>query len=174
MSTAQGQMPAWLLPGSLALLVITLVVVALFRGPVELDPDTPEGTVQEYLVAISEERWDDAIEVVHEDWRGGCEGPDIAMFAPGTFSAELGAGSDFDGRVIRDEFGATPQDGEEPPPAGLAQGTTTVRVTIHRDSGGGLGSEWGEGVSFELVDDGEFWWITGDPWPYFVWSCRER
>jgi hypothetical protein len=27
---------------------------------------------------------------------------------------------------------------------------------------------------FELLDDDDFWWIVGDPWPYFTWECRGR
>jgi len=173
MSAPSGQVPAWLLPTGLGVLVIVLVTVALLRGPVELDPDSPEGTVQEYLVAISEERWDDAIEVIHEDWREGCDGADIASFSPDSFSAELGSASGFNGRVIREEFVAIPsEDGTAPPD--LPEPTTSVEVTIDHGGQGGLGSGWNEGVVFELVDDGEFWWLTGDPWPYFTWSCRDQ
>lgn len=160
----------WLLPVGLALLVIALVAIALTRGPVELDPDTPEGTVQEYLVAIDEERWDDAAELIHPDWLGACEGDDLARFSQGEFSAELGAPSAFGG-VVREEFVAIGEDEPEPLPAP----DTSVEVTIrHNDSGGGvLTNSWNEYVIFELQDDGEFWWLVNDPWPYFIWNCRE-
>jgi hypothetical protein len=39
--------------------------------------------------------------------------------------------------------------------------------------GGVFGAGWDEYVIFEMSDDGEFWWIVSDPWPYFVWNCRE-
>lgn len=164
----------WLLPVGLAVLVIALVVIALVRGPVELDPDTAEGAVQEYLRAIDENRWEDAIEVIHPQWRGDCEADDLASFADFDFSAELG--SDIDGRfggvvveerfvpIGEDEFAA---DGEE-----LPGFDTQIEVIISRSDGGPFGSSWDEYVVFEMINEDDFWWISGDPWPYFTWECR--
>ena len=158
------RMPGWLLPVVLGAAVIALVAIALSRGPVTLDPDTAEGTVQEYLLAISEERWDDAVAVVHDEWRGRCDGSDLEMFSQGDFSAELGAPPGFavsGGFVEGDVTGPT-----------IPDNTTQVDVTISHRDGGGLGGNWEEYVAFEVSDDGDFWWIVGDPWPYFVWNCR--
>jgi hypothetical protein len=47
-----------------------------------------------------------------------------------------------------------------------------VEVTISRGEGGAFGSGWNEYVVFEMVDEDDFWWVSGDPWPYFVWNCR--
>lgn len=173
MSTPTRQVPAWLLPAGLGALVVTLASVALLRGPVELDPGTPKGTVQEYLVAIDDERWDDAIEILHEGWRGDCAGSDLEAFSPDDFSAELGTDFGMSGRVTRESFEVVaipPDDGKTAPPTG-PESTSTVEVTIHRGSQGGLGSGWSEHVTFELVEEDDFWWLTGDPWPYFIWSC---
>lgn len=159
--------PGWLLPVLLVTAVVALVVIALSRGPVTLDPETAEGAVQEYLLAISEERWDDAVAVIHDDWRGRCQGEDLAGFSQGDFSAELGAPDGF--------FGAGSGMGimeTEPGGPTIPVNTTTVDVTINHLEGGGIGSSWQEYVVFELTDDGDFWWIVGDPWPWFVWSCR--
>lgn len=154
----------WLLPAGLVLGVAVLVTIALARGPAELNPDSPEGTVQEYLVALEEERWEDAIEVIHPQWRGSCEAEDLAAFPPGEFSAELGHEDEFAGGF---SSGGDIGIGQDLPAA-----DTTVNVTIQRGSIGPIGGGWSEFVIFELVDEDDFWWITGDPWPYFVWSCQ--
>ncbi len=154
------------MPAGLALLVTALVVIALVRGPATFDPETPEGAVQEYLVAIKEDRWDDAVEVIHEDWRGSCQGRDLESSDPGNFSAELGSSALGFGGVVEERFvdieqGTSPTTPEE---------TTMVEVTIQRGGPGG----WNEHVSFELGREDGFWWLIGDPWPYFVWSCQGR
>lgn len=170
MSAKTGGFSNWLLPVGLGVLVVVLVVIALTRGPVELDPDTPEGTVQEYLVAIDEERWDDAVAVIHPDWLGECGGSDLSRFAQGEFTAELGAPAGFGGGVVREEFTVV-GDG---PGQQLPDPDETVEVTIrHTDTGVVFGSGWDEYVIFELSDEDGFWWIVNDPWPYFVWNCRE-
>lgn len=159
----------WLLPVGLGVLVVGLVVIALSRGPVELDPDTPEGTVQEYLLAIDEGRWEDAVAVIHPDWLGECDGGDLSRFAQGDFTAELGASRGFGGGIVREELTLVGDDQGQP----LPDADETVEVTIrHNDTGGLFGSGWDEYVIFEMSDDGEFWWIVNDPWPYFVWNCR--
>lgn len=158
----------WLIPVGLLAVVGALVTIALLRGPVVLDPDSPEGTVQEYLVAVDEERWEDAVAVIHPDWLGGCTGDDLGVFDPGDFTAELGIESGFDGQFVRETFEPVDEELEALPSA-----DTEVEVTIIHETGGGIGSGWSEYLSFELVDDGEFWWIVGDPWPFFVWNCRD-
>lgn len=170
MSASERRIPGWLLPVGLGILIIALVAIALTRGPVSLDPDSAEGTVQEYLVAVNQERWDDAVAVIHDDWRGRCQGFDLQSFSQGDFSAELGAPSGFSGGFAEQEFTVVGEDGATE--ATFPPNTTTVEVTINHREGGGLGSTWQEYVTFELFDDGEFWWIVGDPWPYFVWSCQ--
>lgn len=170
MSKEPRRLSDWLLPVGLGLLVVVLVVIALTRGPVELDPDTPEGTVQEYLIAIDEERWDDAIAVIHPDWLGECRGGDLSRFTQGDFTAELGAPGGFGGEIVREEF--VPIESEEPQPLPVPE--ETVEVTIrHANTGGVFGSGWDEYVIFELSEEDGFWWIISDPWPYFVWNCRE-
>ena len=167
MSDNSRQIPGWLLPVGLAVLVTALVTIALLRGPVDLDPDSPEGTVQEYLRAIDEERWDDAVAVIQEDWRGECEGADLARYAQGEFTAELGSSNGFGGQFAGSGFVEGDDAGPELPPS-----DTTVDVTIsHRDNAG-LGGGWDEYVVFELADSDDFWWIVNDPWPYFTWDCR--
>ncbi len=162
------QIPGWVLPAGLGVLVVALVTIALMRGPVSFEPDTPEGTVQEYLMAVSEERWDDAIEIFQEDWRGGCEGSDLAAAAPDSFTAELGNDRD-DGRIPDENFAPVPP-GEDPQVT-IPDDATRVDVTIRRNETGALGTGWSENVTFQLVEEDGFWWIIGEPWPYFTWRC---
>jgi hypothetical protein len=172
MSEETRKLPGWLLPVGLAVLVVTLVSIALLRGPVELDPDTPEGTVQEYLLAIDEERWDDAISVIDAGWRGACDGESLSRFSQGEFTAQLGSPQPdgiFGGQgfTVNGDV-AIGVEGQELPAA-----DTTVEVTITHDGAGGLGGGWDEYVVFELANEDGFWWIVSDPWPYFIWNCRE-
>ncbi len=161
-----SRVPGWLLPVGLVALVVGLVAIALSRGPTEIDPDTPEGTVQEYLQAINDERFDDAVDVIHPAWRGACEGSDLAGFVDTDFTARLGNES-FGGGFV-----AVPAT-EEGSSVPLPPTDTTVEVTISHNQGGGIGSSWDEYVVFELIDDDDFWWLGNDPWPYFLWNCRE-
>jgi hypothetical protein len=159
----------WLLPVGLLVLVVVLVVIALARGPITFEPDTPEGTVQEYLQAIKDERWEDAIAVIHTDWLGSCDTTDLERWATTDFTAKLGTDTDFDGVAERLV---------EPVPEGsmttLPEDTETVEVTITHVSGPGLGSSWDEYVAFRLIQENGSWWLADDPWPYFVYSCRDR
>lgn len=155
----------WLLPVGLGVAVVALVTVALTRGPVELDPGTPESTVQQYLVSIDEKRWADAVAVIHPQWLGACDGDDLARSADFEFTAELGEV----GVEERDVIGASPDT--------LSQGDFPevdehVEVTISRNDSPVFGPGWEERVLFEMVDEDAVWWVSGDPWPYFIWSCR--
>jgi hypothetical protein len=171
-TTTERRLSSWLLPVGLAVVVIGLVAIALTRGPVSLDPDTPEGTVQEYLQAIHDRRWDDAIEVIHDDWKGQCQGFNLEAFAPNDFSAALGDPSGLGGFEVRENFEAIPPDGSTMPT--IPDDAARVDVTIDRREGGGFASSWQEHVTFELAFDGDFWWIVGDPWPYFIFNCLGR
>ena len=159
------------MPLGLTALVVGMVVIALVRGPTQLDPDSPEGTVQEYLVAVSEERWEDAVAVIHPRWLGACDGADLASFSPPTdFSARLGRDSGQGGSFVERGFEVVdPPVGEDPLPAG----DTVVEVTISRQDSG-FGDGFDEFVEFQLVEEDDFWWLANDPWPYFVWSCRDQ
>jgi hypothetical protein len=161
---------SWLLPAGLLTFVVVLVVIALVRGPVTLDPDTPEGTVQEYLQAIKDQRWEDAVAVIHADWLGSCDATNLEQWADTSFSAKLGTGTGFGG-VTTQRFVEVGPEGTE---MTLPEDTETVEVTISHDSGAGLGSSWDEYVAFELIPDDGFWWLADDPWPYFLLECRDR
>ena len=158
--------PSWLLPVGLFALVVVLVAVALVREPVTLDPSSPEGVVQEYLQAIHDEQWEDALDLVHPEWLGACTAEEIEVYVDSDFSARLGTDEPFNDGIERfeDISGAL----DDAPEA-----TETIVVTISHRSGAGLGSSWTETVTFGLTDESGEWLIVGDPWPYFTWSCRE-
>lgn len=161
-----------MLPVVLGVLVVALVVVALTRDSAQLDPDTPEGAVQEYLLALHEERWEDAIAVIHPQWLGDCVASDLEAVADPEFTAELT--DDVSGELggfapVRETF---EEIGADASTEDLPGSDTRVEVMISHEEGGAFGSSWNEYVVFELVDEDDFWWIGGDPWPYFTWSCR--
>lgn len=159
---SDSRRPSWLFPAGLFALVVVLVVIALSREPAALDPATPEGVVQEYLQSIRDDRWDDALVLVHPEWRGECTADSIETYIGTDFTARLGSDD------VVERFEPIPEDfGDAPEP------TKTVEVTITHRSGAGLGSSWTEGVTFQLTDESGDWLLAGDPWPYFTWSCRE-
>jgi hypothetical protein len=148
----------------IAVAVAALVLVALVRDPVALDPDSPQGTVQGYLQAISDDRWEDAYEVLDPEIFAGCGPSDIASNAPADpFTASLHA-EDFDrGRFPGIVTGATTPPDDE----------TVVEVTLRFGDTGPFGSGgWTTYAAFDLVSRDGLWWISGDPWPSFSWRCR--
>lgn len=150
---SEANRPAWLLPGGISLLVVVLVVVALIRDPVQLDPGTPSGTVQEYLQAISDHDFEAAHELLHPDEFEGC------------------LPSDLERHVTQEPFTASLESTVEPPDD---QETAVVNVRIRFGTGGPFGSGWESFESFELVSEDDGWLITGEPWPYFSFECAPR
>lgn len=159
----------WAVPAGIALGVVVLVTVALIRDPVQLDPDSPEGTVQEYLQAIGEERWDDAYAVLEPERFDGCDPADIAANAPGeSFTATLQRGP---GSMVVEQFeeiGGNSSTTTTSPPDDEAEIEVTLRFG---DSGLFGGGGWTTFEVFPVVSRDGFWWVSGDPWPYFSWRC---
>ena len=58
----------WLVPVGAAVLIVSLVAVALVREPAQLDPNTPEGTVQVYLQALSDGDYEGAFAVLDPEF----------------------------------------------------------------------------------------------------------
>ena len=63
----------WLVPVGAAVLIVSLVAVALVREPAQLDPNTPEGTVQVYLQALSDGDYEGAFAVLDPEFYEGCD-----------------------------------------------------------------------------------------------------
>lgn len=169
MSDSKRTTPTWLLPAGLFALVVVLVVVALSREPASLDPASPEGVVQDYLQAIRDQRFDDALAAIHPDWLGDCTTSDMAEYVDTDFTAKLATDESFEG-VVGERFEDI---GDSLDGVSAPEPTESVDVTISHNAGSGLGSTWSEDVRFDLTDDSGEWLLAVDPWPYFTWSCRE-
>lgn len=164
---SKGSAGRWIWPAVMVLGVAALVAIALVRDPVELDPDTPEGTVQEYLQAISDERYEKAFELLDPEPFEGCTAAHIARHSPSEpFSATLGTSGPSGFEPAR----PVPEVPGNPLPDDVAW----VDVTLRFGGGGPFGGGWESWEQFALVERDGFWWITGEPWPYFAWECRDE
>ena len=170
---SEGNRARWVWPLGIGFAVVALVIVALVREPIQLDPSTPEGTVQEYLQAISDEDYNKAFELLDPDGFEGCSTSDLARSAPrDSFTATMGFsgngggfapfGQQFDKRF------------ESIGPARPSEDLVTVDVTLRFDTGGVFGGSWDQYETFLLISEDGSWWITDDPnpWPYFTWDCQ--
>lgn len=140
------KLPVWVLPALGVAVVVALVVFGLNRPPIVLDPDSPEGTVQQYIDAL--DRGD--FETAASFWSTtSCTPQSVIPTMPTDVSVAL---EDVEG-------------GEE-------RATVTVRIT---ESGGDPMSgpyEWSEW--FGLVNESGVWRIEQPSWPYYDQVCEER
>ena len=142
----------WLVPIGVAVLIIGLVAIALVREPALLDPDTPEGTVQIYLQAISDGDFEGAFEVLDPEFYEGCDASSLATHRQEVFTARI-------------EDNGQPVSGD----------TAFVGVSMTFGDGGAFGSQWTTEEVFTVVSHDGSWSITGeDVWPYFAWDCVNR
>jgi hypothetical protein len=138
----ERKFPGWLLPLIGALVVVILVAAGLLRETPDLDPSTPEGTVQAYLQAV----FDGDQEAAAQYTEGDCD-------------PNLGPGSPVDGvsaSLVRVE-------GDD--------NQATVVVKLSQPSGqpfAGL-SEWEEW--FTLINRDGTWMIQQPVWPYYGVEC---
>lgn len=134
----------WTFPIVVLLAVGALTVVALTREPVTLDPDTPEGTVQTYLQALADKDFDTAIAMTNSFIQSSCSATDIENnWYYDSFTATLGE--------VRD-----------------VGSTIVVEVAINQ---GNAGFDSGYFEQIEVTDEEGTWAISGDPWPFFTYSC---
>ncbi len=132
------KLPGWVLPGLGVLAVIGLVAVGLLRETPDLDPSTPEGTVQAYLEAV----FAGDEELASSYTEGECE-PGLGPGVPtGGMSASLVS---VEGD---DQFS-----------------TVVVQLTQTSDDPLTGVSEWQE--FFSLVNRDGVWMIQEPAWPYY-------
>ena len=65
--------------GIVVLAVVAAVIVDAVRPPVLLDPNSPEGVVQSFLIAIDEERYSDAYGFLSGPAQAQCEESDLTV-----------------------------------------------------------------------------------------------
>lgn len=139
------KLPVWVLPALGVAVVVALVVFGMNRPPVELDPDSPEGTVQQYIDALGRGDFDTAASF----WATtGCTPESVIPTMPTDVSAAL---EDVEG--------------------GGQQATVIVRITESATDpmdGPYERQEW-----FVLVNEDGSWRIEQPAWPYYDQVCEE-
>lgn len=150
---AETKRNRWIWPVVFTVVVVVLAVIALNREPVELDPNTAEGTVQTYLQAIGDSDYDTAFSLLDPDFYEGCTAADLATHVDRSepFTAV------FDTDNIEK----------------LTDHETIVPVQMRFGTTGPFSNGWTSWESFVTSDESGTWLITEEAWPYFVWSCRE-
>lgn len=140
------RIPQWVVPAALGALVVILGAVALIRGGGDPDPATPEGALRLYLEGIASGDFEQAYRFLDPQGFQGCDPEDI----------EQNAG-------FIDAFTALHRETR------MRDGTATIVMDIRFD-GGFIG--FPNEMEFQMVERDGFWYVTGDPWPYFSWNCR--
>jgi hypothetical protein len=136
------KLPGWLLPTLGGVVVVALVAAGVLRDAPELDPSTPEGTVQAYLEAVFDGDQEAA-----------------AALTEGECDTNLGPGIQVEG------VSATLKsvEGDE------NQATVIVKMSQpSTEPFGGL-SEWEEW--FSLLNHDGTWMIQQQVWPYYAGEC---
>lgn len=130
--------------GTVGVLVVVAVVVIALRPPATFDPATPEGAVQGYLEAVFDD--DETAALGYLEPKSPCDEHDISD-----------ASVDSSARVVLVE---TEVDDD----------TARVEVEMTFSRGQGLfdSYEYSQDESFDLVDFGDRWLLTGEPWPVRV------
>lgn len=145
-STETAPKRNWLLPVLAGVVLLALALLALFREPLELDPNTPEGTVQAFLQAVSDGDFATAHGLLSAEIRGKCDVSDI-FIDEGDFSATLGSVEEV-GDSVR------------------------IDVTLRFPNTGGLGGGYSYSPGPYTLDMEDGAWVISDvPWPYFYYDC---
>jgi hypothetical protein len=136
------KLPGWLLPVAGFLVVVALVASGLLRETPDLDPATPEGTVQAYLEAVF---------AGDQEAAGG--------YTEGECDPNLGPGVPVDGVSAS----LVSVEGDD------SQATVVVKLAQpSQDPIGGL-IEWPEW--FTLINHDGNWVIQQPVWPYYGVEC---
>ena len=139
-------LPSWVLPVAGVVMVVALVAIGLARGPADLEPSTPEGTVQLYVQALVEGDF----ETASSYWS------DVGCIP--TSTVPTGGAPDVSATLMG-------VDGND------IEASVTVRLTENsQDPLGGL-FEYDE--YFSLIRNGEEWTIRQPAWPYYDIPCEE-
>ncbi len=144
--TTPRVLPQWIVPAALAALVVVLGSVALIRGDGNPDPTTPEGALRLYLQGLVDHDWEQSYAFLDPLDFQGCEASDLSQAFVEDFTA------------MHRETNLHSED------------SATIVMSLQFGSGGFFGGGSSE-FHFDMVRRDGFWYVAGDPWPNFRWSC---
>ena len=118
-----------------------IAVLAVKETTPQLDANTPEGTVQQYLKSVTERDFDAAITYLARDTKCKIE--------------------DFDQAYIQDSVRISLSD------TSITSDSAMVKVGIENSSGDPFGGSYAESQTFRLTKSASAWKISGIPWPTY-------
>jgi hypothetical protein len=122
-------------------IIAVIAVLAVKETTPQLDANTPEGTVQQYLQSVTERDFDSAITYLAIDTKCKLE--------------------DFDQAYIQESFRVSLAD------TSITGDSAFVKVSIENSSGGPFAGSYTESKIFRLVNSDSGWKISGIPWPTY-------
>lgn len=122
-------------------IVAVIAVLAVKETTPQLDANTPEGTVQQYLQSVTERDFDSAITYLVIDTKCNLE--------------------DFDQAYIQESLRVTLAD------TSITGNSAFVKVSIENSSGGPFAGGYTESKTFRLVNSDSGSKISGIPWPTY-------
>ncbi|MGH8913478.1 MAG: hypothetical protein ACRDZM_03080 [Acidimicrobiia bacterium] len=139
------KLPAWALPVAGVVAVVALVAIGLSRTPTDLDPETPEGTVQAYIEALV----DGDFEAAASFWADTDCHPESPV--------PTGGAPDVSASLVRSE-----PNGDD----------ARVVVQITENSQDPLRGIFEYEEWFSLIREGGSWRIRQPAWPYYDQMCE--
>jgi hypothetical protein len=125
-----------------AIAVVAVIVVLSVNEPVaQLDKDSPEGAVQQYLGAITDKDFSQAMDYLASDSKCTIQ--------------------DFERAYIQDSLRIGLSD------LTTTANTASVTVKIETSSGDPFGGTYSETQTFTLTKEESGWKVTGIPWPTY-------
>jgi hypothetical protein len=125
-----------------AIAIVALIVILAVKDPTaQLDAASPEGVVQQYLAAITEKDFDQALTYLAEDSKCTIQ--------------------DFDRAYVQDSLRILLSD------TSSSDTSASVIVKIETSSGDPFYNGYSETQTFRLTKDDSGWKITGIPWPTY-------
>jgi len=122
-------------------IVALIAVMAVKEATPQLDADTPEGTVQQYLESVTDRDFNSAITYLATDSKCEIE--------------------DFDQAYIDDSVRVSLLD------TTITTNLASVRVSIENSSNDPFGGAYTEAQTFHLTKSDTGWRISGIPWPTY-------
>lgn len=125
-----------------AIVTVALIVVLAVKEPTaQLEKDSPQAAVQQYLAAITDRDFNQALELLAADSKCTIQ--------------------DFDRAYIQDSLRISLSDTTS------TATTATVKVKIEASNGDPFGSTYADAQTFSLTKDDSGWKISGIPWPTY-------